>query len=522
MQPLTNNLPPHADDESHDSGQILHLVLNAIPVGVFWKNRASRYLGCNRTVSTAFGLPSPETIVGLTDFDLPSVTREQASFFVAKDRQVVDSGVAELGIIEPVTVADGRTVWLETSKLPMRDAGGNVIGVLGVWQDVTERRRLEEQLRQSMKMEAVGRLAGGVAHDFNNLLTVINGYSDMLVAQLAASDPMHELARHVHKAGRRAAELTRQLLAFSRKTVLVPAVIDLNALVADLRKLLAPIIGEDIDLDIRPCPDLWRVKVDPGEMEQVVMNLVVNARDAMPVGGKLTIETANVTLDAEYAATHADARAGDFAQLAVSDTGCGMDAETRRRIFEPFFTTKGRHGTGLGLATVYGIVKQSGGQVDVYSEPGLGSTFKIYLPRERGSAPLSRSGQGVRVAPRGSETVLLAEDEEAVRRLARFILERQGYTVLEASDGAIALRVAQENPGKIALLITDVVMPNVSGPQLAEQLSRESPELKVLFLSGYTDDAIVRHGIIEGQAQFLQKPFSPDVLACKVREVLDM
>jgi PAS domain S-box-containing protein len=511
------------EQQLRHSQHILESVLNNVPIGVFWKDWHSRYLGCNRTVCEAFGFDSPEEIIGRTDHDLPALKREEADFFIRKDREVMDCERGERGIIEPATLADGRNIWMETSKVPLHDDGGNVIGVLGVWQDITDRLRLEEQVRQSMKMEAIGRLAGGIAHDFNNLLTVINGYSDLLVGQLPEGDPRRDLVVQIRKAGQRAGGLTRQLLAFSRKTVLVPAVIDLNALLVDMEKLLGPMLGEDVDLRLHPGSNLWRVKVDPGEMGQVVMNLCVNARDAMRQGGKITIETANVELGADYVVAHPDATAGAHVMLAVSDNGCGMDAATRARIFEPFFTTKGpEKGTGLGLAMVYGIVKQSGGHIEVYSEPGLGSTFKIYLPRERSGAPLTKSFHGQRPpVPSGTETILLTEDEEGVRKLTRLVLERSGYTVHEACDGEEALRIGERDGATMQLLITDVVMPNMSGPQLAERLRRLRPGLKVLYLSGYTDDAVVRHGILEGEAPFLQKPFSPDALAHKVREVLD-
>src|SRR5262245_327990 len=506
-----------------DSQQILQSVLNNVPIGVFWKDLNSRYLGCNRTVSEAFGFSGPDEMIGKTDYEIPTLKKEEADFFMRKDREVMETEHGETGIIEPATLADGRNIWMETSKVPLHDDSGDVVGVLGVWQDISDRLRLEDQVRQSMKMEAIGRLAGGVAHDFNNLLTDINGYSDLLLSQLPEGDARRDLVAQVRKAGQRAGGLTRQLLAFSRKTVLVPAVVDLNAQLADIEKLLAPMLGEDVDLRLRPAVNLWRVKVDPVEMGQVVMNLCVNARDAMPQGGKVTIETANVTLGADYVSAHPDAAIGDHVMLAVSDNGCGMDGAIRARIFEPFFTTKGpEKGTGLGLAMVYGIVKQSGGHIEVYSEPGLGSTFKIYLPRDRSGAPPCRSSHGVQpLAPRGTETILLTEDEEGVRKLTRLVLERSGYKVVEACHGEEALRACEHYVGNVELLITDVVMPNMSGPQLAERLRQLRPGLKVLYLSGYTDDAVVRHGILEGEAPFLQKPFSPDSLALKVREVLD-
>jgi PAS domain S-box-containing protein len=388
-------------------------------------------------------------------------------------------------------------------------------------QDVTERMRLEAQLRQAQKMEAVGQLEGGVAHDFNNLLTVITGYGDLVLDRLPAGDPTRELIGEITKAGARAAALTRQLLAFSRKQVLAPQVVDLNAIVLDMEKMLRRVIGEDIDLATRLQPSLGRVRADPSQVEQVLLNLAVNARDAMPTGGKLTIETHDIELDEGYAQTHTEVRPGPYVLVAVSDTGCGMIPEVQARIFEPFFTTKepGK-GTGLGLATVYGIVKQSGGHIDVYSEPGLGTTFKAYLPCVRAVAK-PKSHAGLLPTPRGNETVLLVEDEDAVRALSRHVLQSSGYTVLVAAHGREALRIGEQHPPPIHLLVTDVVMPELGGRQLAEQLLRLHPEMKVLYLSGYTDDAVVRHGVLHEEVNFLLKPFSPAVLAYWVREVLD-
>jgi signal transduction histidine kinase/CheY-like chemotaxis protein len=438
-----------------------------------------------------------------------------------------DSGTPEpppgqpYGDLTELNTSKGHPLTAEITVTP-RVEGKAVIGAVGIARDITDRRRLEEQYRQAQKLEAVGRLAGGVAHDFNNLLTAINGYSEVILDTLRPGDPLRESLEQVRKAGERAALLTRQLLAFSRKQVLHPTVLDLNALLADMNRMLGRLIGEDIDLVVRPALDLWQVKGDPGQLEQVVMNLVVNARDAMPTGGKLTVETANVALDATYVAAHPDAHAGEHVLLAVSDTGCGMDAATRARIFEPFFTTKGpEKGTGLGLATVFGIVKQSGGHIEVYSEPGLGTTFKIYLPRYRNGAPAGKSHAGQKVVARGSETVLLVEDEDGVRKLARLVLQERGYKVLEARHGGEALLICEQYDGTIHLMVTDVVMPHMSGRQVAERLQTLRPEMKVLYLSGYTDDAIVRHGVLEADTPFLQKPFTPDNLALKVREVLD-
>jgi PAS domain S-box-containing protein len=387
--------------------------------------------------------------------------------------------------------------------------------------DVTKTHQLEEQLRQSQKMEAVGRLAGGVAHDFNNLLTVITSYSQLLQEDLGPADPRRADVAEIQKAAAGAATLTRQLLAFSRQQVLEPRVLDLNAVVGGAGKMLKRLIGEDVELATVLSEDPGMIKADPGQVEQVIMNLAVNARDAMPDGGKLTIAITNVELDEGYREEHPLVQPGHYVQLSVTDTGVGMDEETRARVFEPFFTTKEKgKGTGLGCATVYGIVKQSGGFIWVYSEVGHGTTFKIYLPRADEAATSS-----ITAAPpetlRGTETILLAEDAPGVRSVARTVLTRHGYLVLEAPDGRSALDVAAAHNGIIHLLVTDVIMPEMSGRQLADRLRDLRPELKVLFVSGYTDDAIVRHGILEPGIWYLPKPFSPESLARKVREVLD-
>jgi PAS domain S-box-containing protein len=400
--------------------------------------------------------------------------------------------------------------------------GDRIIGLSAISRDLRSTRGLQEQLRQSQKMEAIGQLAGGVAHDFNNLLTVINGYSEMLAANLHPDDPSRPLAEDIRKAGERAASLTRQLLAFSRKQMLEVKDVNLNETVEQAGKMLRRLIGEDVKLTTVLASNLAHVKVDPGQMEQVLMNLAVNARDAMPQGGNLTIETTNVELNEPYAAGQLDLCAGRYVMLAVSDTGCGMDDETQARIFEPFFTTKefGK-GTGLGLAVVHGIVKQSGGRIAVYSEPGHGTTFRIYLPAITAVRKLGKSYQGYEKVPKGTETVLLVEDEEGVRQMSCLALRRAGYNVLEARHGLAALRVAEETPEPIHLLVSDVVMPEMGGPRLAECLTAERPGLKVLYVSGYTDDAVVRHGILREELAFLHKPFTPGALARKVREVLD-
>lgn len=418
---------------------------------------------------------------------------------------------------------DGSWVSVSLSAAPLRRKGGEGIGAILVCTDIAERKRLEDQLRQAQKMEAVGRLAGGIAHDFNNLLTVINGYTALLLHQFATDSTAQWPLEEIKKAGERAAGLTRQLLAFSRKQLLQPKELHLNTVVTGIEKMLRRILGEDITFITALAPDLGCIKADPGQIEQILLNLVVNARDAMPQGGRLTIKTRNVELDTGYAQTHLEVPPGAYVLLSVSDTGVGMTAEVKRHLFEPFFTTKATgQGTGLGLATVYGIVKQSGGTIGVYSEVGLGTTCKVYLPRVQSADPLPTPTPGLPPAlPHGSETILLAEDEESVRALTRQLLQNLGYTVLEAADGTEALRIAAEYTGPIHLLLTDVVMPRLSGRSLAQQLTAVRPGIQVLYMSGYTDTAMLRHGVLEEDMSFLHKPFRPAELAGMVREVLE-
>jgi PAS domain S-box-containing protein len=391
-------------------------------------------------------------------------------------------------------------------------------------EDVTERRALEQQLRQSQKMEAIGRLAGGIAHDFNNLLMVISGYSEFLLDRLGPEPALRGPAQEIASAAGRASSLTRQLLAFSRKQMLAPKILDLNGVVTENLKMLTRVIGEDIDLVMVPAAGLGTVRADAGQIEQVIMNLAVNARDAMPSGGKLTIETSNVSLDEEYSRFHAPLRPGNYVMLAISDTGAGMDSETQSHIFEPFFTTKGTKGTGLGLSTVYGIVKQSGGYIWVYSEPGKGTTFKIYLPRVaeviESVAQVPVHTEPVNAEP-GTETILLVEDEANLRYLARQFLEKQGYRVIEAADGAVAMQIAVAHEAVIHLLLTDVIMPGMNGRELAQRISEIRPNVKILYMSGYTENVIGRNGTLDAGIRLLQKPFTLRDLNSRVREVLD-
>ena len=411
---------------------------------------------------------------------------------------------------------DGLVMQMDISASQLTFEGRDAFLCLAM--DVTEKQNLVAQLLQSQKMESVGRLAGGIAHDFNNLLGVILGYGGLLLRKIE-SGPDRSKLEQIVKAGERAAGLTRQLLAFSRKQVLQPRVLDLNDLVADIEKMLRRLIGEDIELTTR-LDGVGNVKADPGQIEQVLMNLVVNARDAMPQGGQLTIQTSNVVLDEDYASERADVRAGPCVVLAVSDTGIGMTPETRRKIFEPFFTTKGQsEGTGLGLATSDGIVRQSGGHIVVTSELGHGSTFMVYLPRVDEEVRATVAAPTLR--PAGTETILLAEDEPALREITREILEEHGYVVIEAGSGDGALKSAEAYRGEIGLLLTDVVMPRMGGRDLAERLLRVRPHVRVMFMSGYTDDAVVRHGVLATSAAFIQKPFGSESLLAKIREVLE-
>jgi len=415
----------------------------------------------------------------------------------------------------------GAVIWIEQHHVLVQNQSGDILGVECIARDITERKQLEEQFRQAQKMEAIGRLAGGIAHDFNNLLTVINGYSSQILAEIDVSHPYRQDLEEVVSAGNRAAMLTRQLLAFSRHQVVQPRTLNLNDIVSDMDRMLRRVLGEDIELVTVLDSSLDLILTDPGQMEQVIMNLVVNARDAMPSGGKLVIETAMVDLDAAYSQQHRSVAPGRYVMFAVTDSGQGMDEATMARIFEPFFTTKPvGQGTGLGLSTVYGIVQKSGGTVWVYSEPGTGTTFKIYIPR---SDKVEEPKEDQRAAKqlRGTETLLVVEDDESVAKLLRFALQNAGYRVLEARNGEEAIALVESKENAVELLLTDIVMPGISGWELSQRLAKTRPNLRYLFMSGYTDNAVVQRGMLDAGVPFLQKPFTPTSLVEKVRLVLD-
>ena len=474
-----------------------------------------------------YNSPSYERILGYSLEELQATSSFEQIH--PDDRQLVKEAAAETrrtGVGRRIEYRmrhkDGSWLVLESTASTVLDAGGRVDKLVIVNRDITARKKLEEQFRQVQKMEAIGRLSGGIAHDFNNLLGVIIGYSELLQERLPSKDLLRESADEIVAAGKRAASLTRQLLAFSRQQVLEPKVLDLNEVVSDMEKMLRRLIGEDIELVATRDPILGRVKADQGQIEQVILNLVVNARDAMPQGGKLVIATANTEMDETFVKRYPyPVQTGPYIVLTVADSGVGMDAATKARVFEPFFTTKEKgKGTGLGLSTVYGVVKQSGGYIDFDSEPGEGTTFRIYLRRV--SEPVESEGPAAEAQSPSREAgvVLLVEDEASLRRLTRNLLELSGYTVLEAKDGNEALRISQEHAGAIGLLLTDIVMPGINGRALAQQLSRERPDMKILFMSGYTGQGIGEKEYLERGDSFLQKPVTRELLTRKVREAL--
>ncbi|PYV43796.1 MAG: hybrid sensor histidine kinase/response regulator [Acidobacteria bacterium] len=502
-------------------------LLENLNVGVLFEDSLRRVLHVNPKFCEIFGLNPEIKWVGANSDEIAAVAKwlfTDPQAFVELTKKRLANGA--MVVAEEMVLKDDRTV--ESDYIPV-NVGKEHRGHLWLYRDISERKRAEEalrqseeQLRQSQKMEAVGRLAGGIAHDFNNLLTAIIGYGEILLNKLGDRSPLSADILEIKKAGERAATLTRQLLAFSRKQVLQPRVLNLNDVVTGMENMLRRLIGEDIDFVTHPDPALGQVKADPGGIEQVILNLVVNARDAMPVGGKLTIETANVDLDQAYARDHVAVQPGPYVMLAVSDSGIGMTAEVRSHLFEPFFTTKEEgKGTGLGLSTTYGIVKQSGGNIWVYSELGRGATFKIYLPHvEEAVVPVEAKLSSAETK-KACETILVVEDEEVIRRLVCSILQEHGYTLLDARNGSEALMISERHAGPIHLMLTDVVMPQMGVRELTQAIARSRPQTRVLYVSGYTDDAIIHHGVLDEGMHFIQKPFTTVALSRKVREVLD-
>jgi PAS domain S-box-containing protein len=509
-----------AEDRVRDSEERLRLLLDSTAEGIFGLDLEGRCTFCNSACLRYLGLENANEPLGRKIHDIIHHHHNDGTDYsleTCRLRAALDGGKLVHADDEVFWRADGTSFPAEYWSHPIRRQGA-IIGAVVAFLDITQKQKLSEELRQAQKMEAVGRLAGGVAHDFNNILMIISGYSELLL-ETTSDDQLRHAASQIGQAADRAASLTRQLLAFGRKQTLEPRVLNLNQVLANLQGMLRRLIREDIDLVTVLEPNLGQVQADPSQIEQVLMNLAVNARDAMPQGGRLVIETANVELDEAYCRGHAGMRPGSHVIAAVSDNGKGMDAETQSHIFEPFFTTKelGK-GTGLGLATVYGIVKQSGGYIGVQSEPGRGSTFEIYLPRVEAPAEEDRQRPAT-ASTGGTETILLVEDDQRVREVAGAILRRKGYTVLDASDGTAALQIAKQYGQHIHLLMTDMVMPHISGAELAQRLARMRPEIKVLFMSGYAEDVIACHGLPESAAAFLPIPFTAEALAQKLREL---
>ncbi len=513
--------------ELRESMALTEAVVENVPLMVFLKEAEDlRFVMFNRAGEALLGYDR-KALLGRNNLDL--FPPEQAALFMAKDREALTGqGVVDIPEEEILTAKKENRI-LHTRKVSILGYDGKTKYLLGISEDITEHKRkeadharLQTQLAQAQKLESVGLLAGGVAHDFNNLLMGIMNYVELCRDKIGPDHPIREWLDEITSDAQRSAEITRQLLAFARKQMIAPKILDLNAAVAGMLKLLQRLIGEDIKLTWRPGTRLRPVKLDPSQVDQVIANLCVNARDAIGGVGEITLETGNVTLDADYCATHTEATPGAYVFLVVSDNGCGMDKATMAQVFEPFFTTKCLgHGTGLGLATVYGIVKQNNGSVHVHSEVGKGTTFKIYLPQVESEA-VAAPGTGSAEAPKGrGETILLAEDEKSLRVTCGLFLEALGYKVLRAETPAEALRLADQHPGDIHLLLTDVVMPGMDGRQLALGISAVKPGIKVLFMSGYTADVIAQRGVLEQSLDFIGKPFKRDELARRVREILD-
>jgi PAS domain S-box-containing protein len=518
---VTDKLIAEKAISDSDANRMLQAVLDATPVRFFWKDLDLRYLGCNTNFAKDAGFDSPSQLLGRDDFAMG--WRDQAELYRADDRAVIESGESKLNYEEPQTTPDGKTVWLRTSKIPLRTAEGEIFGVLGTYEDITDSRRLAGESLHREKLEAIGRLAGGVAHDFNNLLTVILGNVEGAQANLESDVSPSEPLATIEVSAKRAANLTAQLLAFARKQIIKPRAVDPNEQIGAVQRLLQPLLGEQIKLQIATIDPSWMIQIDPGQFEQLLVNLAVNARDAMPNGGTLSIATDNVILGDDYQAEHPEVLPGPYLQVSVHDSGVGVDPSVREHVFEPFFTTKANgKGTGLGLATCHGIVKQNGGHIELVSEPGEGTTFEIYLPRAEAENSVAKIPPQLESAKRGDETILLIEDEEPVRRLCTHALKKLGYKVIAATAGSEGLECAARFEGSIDALVTDVVLPDMRGPEIAERLRKVRPDVAVLFISGYTHDAIARDGVLELSVNFLQKPFTMTKLGEKVRHMLDL
>jgi two-component system, cell cycle sensor histidine kinase and response regulator CckA len=505
------------EEKLKESTEYLNQIINCLGDPIFVKDRQHRLVVVNEAFCTFSGTRREEMLGKATDEYLPSAL---ASFLWEQEEGVFETGKESVGE-ENVPEGEGKIRTVMAKKTLLTDKNGNK-QIVGVLRDITSYKHLQAQFLQAQKMEAIGVLAGGIAHDFNNLLNVINGYCELILSSLSENDPLRKDIEQVGLAGQKATSLTSQLLAFSRKQILQPKIVDLNGVIGDMHSMLRRLVPENIDLVTVLQPQLGPINADPVQIQQVILNLVVNARDAIPKGGTLIIETADIDLEEQYVRNHPTVTSGRYVMLAISDSGLGMDEETKAHLFEPFFTTKEKgKGTGLGLSTVYGIVKQSNGYIWVYSEPGNGTTFKIYFPRMEHPGARIAAEKKAHSELRGSETVLVAEDESAVRDLACRILRGRGYTVFDAANGRNALAFAQKYSGKIHLVLTDVVMPGMSGRDLVDQLKSTRPGIKALYVSGYTDNAILHHGILDSGVAFLQKPFSVESLLHKMREVLD-